>query len=611
MGVATLFASIIQNKSYKNILTPVVSGEMKCDYLLLDFNGAIYSAYAKVLKDFIGKNMTKNEKETIIINEVLRQTQQLVCEVIKPKKLTYIALDGPAPYAKIAEARGRRYKAYYEKMLFKEMKKKYGEVDDKETWDTSANIAPGTIFMEKLAEAFDELIKSKGLQQHEPKMEIIFSSANVPGEGEQKIMPVVRNLAKSEKTKDDVVYIMSPDADLISLSVLSHKSHVHIIRKVSAESDKNLKESYSSYEYILLNIDSLREGWVIELSKDSSVEGGVDPFKILTDYSFLLFFVGTDFVKSLSFLKIKYKQAGFGMLKSVYNDVKKTHKSYLIDYNREDPESEPKINNAFLKDIFVEIAKREDKFMKQEYQETMRLMKGPTEARRVEQEVGLTPYKLFEERYQHVKVCHPDHPLFKDYHKEFKKIDYTQDKRVWREQFYEYYLGVNRSDLEEYNKKRTEMVIAYFESLVFNLRYYIKGVPSWTWHYKYRNSPLPSDMAYVIQNVCKDLNEIKFEEGKPFTPLEQLSMVLPPQNAELLPEPLRPIMTELELGCVQYYPEGFRLDVAQGFKTMYSHPILPEMDVEHFIPVLKTLEEKLSGADKKRNEIKPRPTKYV
>jgi 5'-3' exonuclease len=299
------------------------------------------------------------------------------------------------------------------------------------------------------------------------------------------------------------------------------------------------------------------------------------------------------------------------MLKSIYNEVKKTHKSYLIDYNWEDPESEPIINNGFLKDILVELSKKEDKFMKQEYQETLRQMKGYTDARRAEQEEGLTPYDLFETRYQHVKVCHPDHPLFKDYHKEFKKIDYTQDKRVWREQFYEYYLGVNRSDIEEYNRKRTEMVIAYFESLVFNLRYYIKGIPSWTWHYKYRNSPLPSDMAYVIQNVCKDLNEIKFEEGKPFTPLEQLSMVLPPQNKDLLPEVLRPVMTDLELGCVQYYPDSFRLDVAAGFKTMYSHPILPEIDVNHLIPVVKTLEEKLTGADKKRNEIKLRPTKYV
>jgi 5'-3' exoribonuclease 1 len=611
MGVPSLFREIVQNKSYKNILTPVVSGEMKCDYLLLDFNGAIYSAYGKVLKDIIGKNMTKDEKETMIINEVLRQTQQLVCEVIKPKKLTYIAFDGPAPYAKIAEARGRRYKAYFEKMLFKEMKKKLGEVDDKETWDPSANIAPGTVFMEKMANAFDELIKSKGLQLHEPKMEIILSSSSVPAEGEHKILPVVRNLAKNSKTKDDIVYIYSPDADLISLSVLTHKSNIHILRKVSAESDENFKELYSSYDYFLLNIDNLREGWVQELSKDSTVEGGADPFKILTDYSFLLFFVGTDFVKSLSFLKIKYKQAGFGMLKSIYNEVKKTHKSYLIDYNWEDPKSEPIINNAFLKDILVELAKKEDKFMKQEYQETLRQMKGYTDARRAEKEAGLTPYELFETRYTHIKVCHPDHPLFKDYHKEFKKIDYTQDKRVWREQFYEYYLGVNRSDIEEYNKKRTEMVIAYFESLVFNLRYYIKGIPSWTWHYKYRNSPLPSDMAYVIQNVCKDLNEIKFEEGKPFTPLEQLSMVLPPQNKDLLPEVLRPVMTDLELGCVQYYPDSFRLDVAAGFKTMYSHPILPEIDVNHLIPVVKTLEEKLTGADKKRNEIKPRPTKYV
>ncbi len=611
MGVATLFISLVRNKAYSNILAPVSPGQSDCDYLLIDFNGSIYNAYYAIIKNIIGKNLNKNQIEEIIIAEVKRELQELVCDVVQPKKLLYIAMDGPAPFAKIAEQRGRRYKAYYEKMLFKEMKKKFNVADDNETWDTSANIAPGTQFMEKLANELNEMIENKGLSRHNENMEIIFSSSNVPWEAEHKILPIIRNLAKSNKNKDASVFIMSKDADLIELSVLTHKSNIHILRMPSQETDKELKEAYSSYLYFTMNIDNLREGWVKELSKENINVSTVDPIKILTDYTFLLFFVGTDFVKSLSFMKIKYKNAGFGMLKSIYNRVKGNNTGYLIDYDFNDSNSVPRINNAFFKDIIRELAQTEDKYMKAEYLETLRQMKGPFDEKREQEEKEQTPYEIFENRYKHLKVCHSDHPLFKEYRQEFLKIDPTKPKEVWRNQFYSYYLGVSPENVEEFNQKRNEMVINYFESLVFNLRYYTKEIPSWKWHYRFRQAPLPSDMLYVLDNVFSDLNSIEFEKGEPYTPFEQLMLILPPQNAQLVPEVLRPIMTDLSKGCVQYYPEEFRLGIAEGVKTIYSHPLLPEIDIGILIPLVKEEEEKLNAVDKRRNEIKSKPVKFV
>lgn len=610
MGIPTLFLSLVQNKSYNNILSPVSPGQTNCDFLLLDFNGSVYNAYYAILKNITGKNLNKNQIEEQIINEVKRELQKLVCEVIQPKKLLYIAIDGPAPMAKIAEQRGRRYKAYFEKMYFKEMKKKMNISDDDESWDTSANIAPGTQFMEKLSNEIIEMIENKSLNKHNNNMEIIFSNSNICGEGEQKIMPIIRNMAKSNKNKNDSVFIMSQDADLIELSVLTHKSNIFILRKLASETDKNLKNSYSSYEYLTMNIDSLREGWVKELSKDNAVGKEVDPMKLLTDYTFLLFFVGTDFVRSLSFMKIRYQKAGFGMIKSIYNDVKKNHSSYLIDYDINDDNSEPRINSAFLRDIIRELANREGKYMKAEYFETTRQMKGPTDERRQEDEKEQTPYQIFENRYKHVKLCHPDHPLFDVYRKEFIKIDYSKPVDEWRNKFYSYYTSIPVQNTEELNKKKVEIVINYFESLMFNLKYYTKGIPSWNWHYRFRQSPLPSDMLYVIENVMPDLNIIEFNMGKPFTPFEQLMMILPPQNDFLVPEVLRPIMKDASKGCVQYYPTEFRLDAAAGFKTIYSHPILPEIDVDVLIPLVKEEEEKLTEVDKRRNEIKTKPMKF-
>lgn len=611
MGIPTLFSSIIKNKSYTGILAPVIPKETNCDFLLLDFNGSIYNGYANVLKKIAGKNFNKNQIEELIINEVKKELQELVCDIIQPKKLLYIAFDGPVPMAKMIEQRGRRYKAYFEKMYFKEVKRKMNIPDENESWDSSANICPGSIFMEKLSIALTEMIEARGLNQHSETMEIILSDASVIGEGEQKLNPIIRNLAKSSKNRDDTVFIMSKDADLIQLSVLTHKSNIFILRETQQEQDKNLKEGYESYKCFIMNIDSLRQGWINELSKETTFTEGINPMKILTDYVFLMFFVGTDFVKSLSFMKIKYKQAGFGMLKGIYNDVKKHHVNYLIDYDAMDNSSEPRINNAFLRDILRELSTREGKHMKAEYFETMRQMKGPRDDKRAEEEKEKTPYEILQTRYQHVKMCHPDHPLFDVYRKEFIKIDYTKPISEWKNKFYSYYLGIPVQNTEELNRKKTEMVINYFESLVFNLKYYIKGIPSWTWHYEYRQSPLPSDMLYVIENVMTDLNMIEFEMGKPFTPFEQLMMILPPQNDYLVPEVLRPIMNDPLKGCVQYYPTEFKLDAAAGFKTIYSHPILPEIDVDVLIPIVKGEEEKLNEVDARRNQIKTKPIKFT
>jgi hypothetical protein len=49
-------------------------------------------------------------------------------------------------------------------------------------------------------------------------------------------------------------------------------------------------------------------------------------------------------------------------------------------------------------------------------------MSGSVDNRRMEEESRLTPFEIFQTRYIHLQVCSPDHPLFKKYHQEFKKV---------------------------------------------------------------------------------------------------------------------------------------------------------------------------------------------
>ena len=64
-------------------------------------------------------------------------------------------------------------------------------------------------------------------------------------------------------------------------------------------------------------------------------------------------------------------------------------------------------------------------------------------------------------------------------------------------------------------------------------------------------------------------------------------LILPPQTSYILPKQLQDIMTNDDLGCSQYYPIDFRLDVTVGGKTQYSEAILPEIEEELLLDVVK------------------------
>jgi 5'-3' exoribonuclease 2 len=197
------------------------------------------------------------------------------------------------------------------------------------------------------------------------------------------------------------------------------------------------------------------------------------------------------------------------------------------------------------------------------------------------------------------------------YFNDFQKIDYSKSYEMWKEEYYKYYFNIDKSNLEEYNNVINRLVKNYLESLLFTLKYYFQGCPSWNWHYKYRVPPLLSDVYNLLENSKININDINFELGTPYTPFQQLMLILPPQMNILVPKVLQPIMTDDKLLCTQFYPTDFRLDVTFGMKTIYSEALLPEIDEEFLIPIIKKYEEKLTDAEKERNTIKSKPVKVA
>ena len=603
MGVPTFFLQIIKNKYYKNVHNGIQNGKVKCDYFFMDFNGTVYNAYEVVRKKYEGKNLNQDNLEELIIKEVISLTQNLICNVIKPIKMTYIALDGPAPRAKMVQQRARRFKGPMEKEFMKNLRKKYKISEESFDWDRSANISPGTKFMEKLSNGILDAMKNKVFQKHNHNMNIIFNNGNVPGEGEHKFLDIIRQMRNIESTKNAEIYLYGRDADLIVLAVTTHKNNIHIVREIKLETDNDLKKMYENYDFLQVNINELSDGFYKELIRKNESKKNFEKTKVLNDYIFLTFLVGNDFVPSLPFLKIK--KGGLNKMIDIYHKISNNREDYLINYDLDQKNSSPLINILFLLDLFQYASENEDEWMKNDLQrEIDRALTGTIDERTAQSEEKMNDYEKMKSRYTHMVVANPNHPLFSIYQEEIRSLDFKKDYQTWRNDYYKFYLGVSSENQEEMDNMLMKLVTNYLESLQFTLKYYFKGCPSWQWHYHFRMAPLLHDIYIILKNNHKKFENISFTLGKPYTPFQQLMLILPPQVDYIVPEQLRPIMHDDTLGCTQYYPLEARLDVTVGGKTQYSEPILPEIDEDVLLPVIKKLEKNLSPEEQERNVIR-------
>ena len=175
----------------------------------------------------------------------------------------------------------------------------------KNTFDKN-EISPCTNFMINLEKYLDNFIQQKKKENADiwKDINIIFSGTNVPGEGEYKIMEIIRE----EKMNNDenIIYhcIFSGDADFILLSLLSHETNIVLLKKgISNKSSYNF-ESTKENNFLnfneLLYISVLKEYLDIEFCKlKSKLKFEYNSERLCDDFSFLCFLFGNDFIPPL------------------------------------------------------------------------------------------------------------------------------------------------------------------------------------------------------------------------------------------------------------------------------------------------------------------------
>ena len=457
MGIPVYFKTIVQE--YQNSI--LLKEKLKdINSLFLDLNCAIHPC------------CHGETEETIMIQKIISKIEELI-EYTQVSDLLYIAIDGIPPKGKMKQQRMRRYKSVLEK----------------KQWDTNA-ISPGTYFMEKLNYELKQFIqKETNIQK------IILSDTTERGEGEHKILQYI----KKNNIQKSVIYGL--DADLIMLSIVSHKDNIYLLRE---RTEYNIEDTDN--DYIYLNIDKLKQF----ICKDIGVSA---PDKVvLNDYIFMCFLLGNDFINHLTSLSLRYR--GYDYLMETYTMLQERYQGYfkLIDTNLDQC-----IHLTFFKEFLVELASKETKFMNQRYAIRERQYKSTYNKYQ-------SLFGEFQQKYPMVK----DSISLKDIYSFQQECVHNQEEcsEMINNLPILYWSQEKKLKL----KKDKNLSKDYLDSLIWTSHYYFKECIHWKWATEYTDTPTLKDLSEYINS----LNEFSFsKEDQEYNLKELLSFIFPNESHKL------------------------------------------------------------------------------
>ena len=438
MGIPSFFRTIIKN--YPE--THFWDEDLVVDHFFMDFNAMVYETLKLLSKEIDTSELSAIQFEAKLLPRIIEHMVHVICDVIKPQKSVYIAIDGPPPRAKMVQQRFRRYKAVSEFYFKRELEKLHKVSINKSKW-TSSSISPGTIFMSKLSKTIIKAIRDGKFNRHKKDLEITFSDACVPGEGEHKLLPNIRKL----KDTTDSIIIYSPDADLIVLALMTHQKKIYILREPK-DSEIELK-LYKDKEFLYLSIDKCREGFFNDLQNTYNINGDdeIEDFQgsknhvsndicddFLWDYSFLTFLCGNDFVVPSPFLKVK--EGGMDVLMEIYKDLRSQNNQHIVIRG---PNNLRIINKSFFKELILELRDIEEDKLQNLQRKRDRVRRGNRSSRKTAMEKDMEPWKIDFARFQHEEYYSPHHPQHERYNRVFNKINYYEKDKEWIDQYNEFF----------------------------------------------------------------------------------------------------------------------------------------------------------------------------
>lgn len=477
--------------------------DIQCNTLLLDFNCVVHQAANQIIQD--APTLSESAIDVLVIDRSIEILNELVA--MTGPNTVYLALDGLAPVPKIWQQKKRRFASEFFERNYNREASKYGFV--RINWNRVA-ITPGTKFMKKLNSRLDDL---------ELPCDYIFSSSEIAGEGEQKIMKWLR---KNRPSGNNFVFGM--DADLIVLSLLMidqiPDTVIYLLRESIHIQDQ---ETPHMDPYLLLDISRLR----------SYIDCPIN------DYIIMSMFLGNDFLPPLSYLTLRNN--GYESLMNAYQRL-----------NGFQQPSEP----VFYRDYILDLKKLREFF-------------------KILEESEFTSMRNLDRKYYQFKVNLPDNPLekIKMVHDMYPVIckfpRCIQYDNSWYIEYYTKLFPTNKLtslrpetvqsgsllDLINTGSSKPERIHQicsdYIKTLIWNISYYYNRPlgnlkPSkCKWYYRHSYSPLLRSLAtfrYIHKEFHKSYVEIE----------DMLCFVVPFEYRNTLPVHLRNRITKTNICFMTY-----------------------------------------------------------
>lgn len=539
MGVPYFFREIVTK--YPNI---VVDNVPKCiNRLFIDFNACIHTCSAIV----VNKNPT-NYTNLDIFHEVVKYTMT-IADICKPNELLYLAVDGVAPLAKIAQQRRRRYLSAHRNSSINNFKQKNNLPVS--NWDSNC-ITPGTEFMIEL----DTFLK-KYFKENKFAFDVVLSGHDEPGEGEHKFIRYIKENTCQEST--DI--ILGLDADLIFLSLGCSKSNIYLMREAEQfgkQVTNNMSNTTKQLFFKYVDIDMLKKCV-------SQFLYGTDDISHMYDFIAIMMLVGNDFTPSMSFLKLKN-----GALDILCDAYKKVHSQLNENLVIKNEKGLFTINHRFFIKILEIFAKNEDNNMKAIIEQYSN--------------INFNPNKRFNTKIERFMYEYESMPLIN----KFPDVINPHTDSNWRVNYYHHLFGSHSTDIMK------SATMKYIEGLLWTMNYYFNMNYDSLWYYEYDYSPCVSDLykyslSINVDNFNKMQKNLMKTTGELITSDVQMLMVLPPQSKKIIPEKYRNIYSDINHGGVHLFPTQFKFSTFLKTQTWECTPIIPKINVKHIQKIIKFL----------------------
>eukprot|EP00960_Hanusia_phi_P053801 762462-Hanusia_phi.AAC.4 len=551
MGIPKFFRWL--SERYPLINQDIKAGTVfpEFDNLYLDMNGIIHPCTHGNDGEVV--RMSENDMFVAIgkfVDELMK--------VVRPQRLLFMAVDGCAPRAKMNQQRQRRFRSASELSKSLMNARERGEEIPQDPFDSNC-ITPGTQFMARLTNFLNYFIQTK--IKDDPiwaKAKIILSGAEVPGEGEHKIMEYIRREKSQESWPPNLRHcIFGNDADLIMLSLATHEPHFALLRETfdvrpprrnkdgttNRPNKAEIEEKNRSKGFQLLHIGILRDYLWLEFQDVASVfadKGGLNLERVVDDFVLICYLIGNDFLPHLPFLDIL--TGALNDLLQIYKELLPVWGDYLTICGE--------IDLPRLGMLFPKVADIERRVLKQQLED-------------MKNDASLSEF---------------DSVAFQEY----------------KDAYYMRKFGLQPSDTEGHKALRQH----YIEGIMWCYSYYYNGCISWGWFYPYHHTPFASDLIDLEEM------EISFDLGKPFKPFQQLLGVLPIASRKLLPEAFACLMDSAvsPLNRAGFYPLEFEVDMEGKKFDWEGIAIIPFIDADLLVTEHdKVSDVLLTDEEKKRN----------